>query len=158
MDQTSSKPNFAVPHAFFELFADRYLVAEMFFYVMLRKLMAQSETENGWVLLLDAPGSTAIKRNQTFAYYGLSSRTCKSARRKLKEDGLIECRWAHGRKGHRIGTGYRLVDERLAQNPKMIHQSIIGRVGTRVEGVSATQKEVLGEFAGIGGGVHNALD
>lgn len=160
MVDTNDNSIFSVPHAFFELFADRYLVAEMFFYVMLRKLMAQSATESGWMLLLDTPGHAATNRNRTFAYYGLSPRTCKSARKKLLADGLIVTRYVHDRKGHRVGTEYKLVDEGLARAPKAVHQAILGRLDRgETNGDVRGKDRPLEAFSGIVGatmGVNNS--
>jgi hypothetical protein len=148
---------FAIPHAFDDFFGKRYTVPEKYFYITLRKLIDRHNADSGWVLLFDASGPASGNRSDTFESFGLSKRTCKSARRKLKEDGLIECRWSHGRKGHRIGTEYRLVDERLAQNPKAIHRAIIGRQARGFEGVSTTRSDVVGDFVGVAGHVHNDL-
>ena len=118
---------FAVPHAFFDARNDRYTPNEMFFYVALRKLIDQLNPEGDWTLLFDAPGNATVGRHDCFASYGLSMRVCKSARRKLREDGLIETRYKHDRKGHRIGTEYRLVDDKLAHTPKAVYREIMGQ-------------------------------
>ena len=140
MGEISNNSIFSVPRAFEEIFGKRYTVPEKYFYMMLRMLVNRFPSESGWALLFDASGPAVSGSRETFASYGLSKRTCKSARRKLKEEGLIETRYKHDRKGHRIGTEYRLVDERLAKNPKAIHQAIIGRAGRGIGGVSTTQK------------------
>ena len=141
MDQDQGNSTFVVPHAFDDYFGKRYTVPEKYFYVALRKMIDQHRTGSGWVLLFDAPGPASGNHGGTFESFGLSKRTCKSARQKLKEDGLVECRWAHGRKGNRIGTEYRLIDERLEQNPKSIHRAIMGRTSSELEGVPALPRE-----------------
>ncbi len=142
------EPMFAVPHAFFDLITDGYSIAERLFYITLRKLMAGHESE-AWVLLLDAPGATACEMGKTFACYGLSARACKSARKKLVRDGLIATRYARNRKGHRIGTEYRLVDEGFARLPKAVHQAILGRSGAlEVNGGLEREHRTLEDFSG----------
>lgn len=143
---------FAVPHAFFELRAEKYTPGEVLFYIVLRRLISQLNRGDEWTLLFDAAGPASGNRQKCFVTYGVSARTCKAARKKLLADGIIATRYARDRKGHRIGTEYRLVDERFAQNPRAIHRSIMGRTIRGFEGVSVTQKEVLGEFSGLEGG------
>lgn len=141
-----TEPMFAVPHAFFDLADERYSIAERFFYITLRKFMAEHGGE--WLLLLDAPGTTACEKGRTFAFYGLSARTCKSARKKLVRDGLIATRYARNRKGHRIGTEYRLVDEGFARLPKAVHQAILaGPHAVGGNGGMEREQRTLGAFS-----------
>ena len=148
MDFASDVSTFAVPCAFGDFFGKRYTVPEKYFYIVLRKMVDQQKSESGWTLLFDVSGPATRSRCESFALHGLSRRVCKSARRKLKEEGLIETRYAHSRKGHRIGTEYRLIDERLARNPKAIHRAILGRSGCESEGVSVLKSEAPRDFLG----------
>lgn len=154
---------FAIPHAFFDLFTRRYSAAESLYYILLRKLVSRSAAPNGWVLLHDAAGPAAPQGSPTFAFYGISARTCKSARKKLLADGLIRTRYARNRKGHRIGTEYRLVDEGFLKAPKAVHQAILGNLGQRgINGGLGETERPLGAFSGVveepGGGDSPALD
>ena len=115
--------------AFERIFGGEYSVREKYFYVILRSLCLSRKSEDGWVFLSDAPKQQLW---DGFGSYGLSPRVCKSSRRKLKRDGLLECRYIHGAKGHRVGTAYRLLDERFANDPKAIHAAIIGGLERRV--------------------------
>ncbi len=156
------EPMFAVPHAFFDLIADGYSIAERLFYITLRKFMAGHE-DGEWVLLLDAPGATAIEKGRTFAFYSLSARVCKSARKKLVRDGLIATRYARNRKGHRIGTEYKLVDEGFARLPKAVHQAILARSGAvggngEPEREHRTLEAFSGPFGAPTGGDSPGLD
>ncbi len=163
METDAHNSTFAVPHAFFDLFARRYSAAESLYYILLRKLIAQSAAPNGWALLHDAAGPTALQGNPTFAFYGVSARTCKSARKKLLADGLIATRYARNRKGHRIGTEYRLLDEGFSRAPKAVHQAILGNLGQGgATGGFADKERPLGAFSrvveGPRGGDSPALD
>ena len=133
---------FGIPHAFEDDFGNRYTVPEKYFYVMLRKCMDELQPADGWFFCADTAIVKEGKRNDGFASRGLSSRTCKSARKKFKADGFIETRYVHDRKGHRIGTEYRLVDACFAKTPKAIHRSIMG-------GAVWKNETVLHEFHGI---------
>jgi len=111
------------------MFGSAYSVREKYFYALLRELWLHRKSEDDWLLFND---SQEDRRPAGFRSYGLSSRICKSARQKLKRDGLLECRYVHGAKGYRIGTEYRLLDERFTTNPKATHTAIIGRLGEGV--------------------------
>ena len=150
METDAHISTFVVPHAFFDLFARRYSAAESLYYILLRKLVSRSAAPNGWALLHDAAGPTALQGSPTFAFYGISARTCKSARKKLLTDGLIATRYARNRKGHRIGTEYKLVDEGFLKAPKAIHQAILGRLGNEgANGGFEGKERPLGAFSGI---------
>jgi hypothetical protein len=123
---------FSIPHAFEDDFGRRYTVPEKYFYVALCGMVARRQAVDGWTLLFDAPGSAIGNEPWSFASFGLSRRVCKSARKKLKEDGLIEVRYAHDRRGHRIGTEYRLLDGKFAQSPRVVHAAILGSLGREV--------------------------
>ena len=133
---------FAIPYAFEDLFGHQYNVPEKYFYAMLRKRADELSSMDGWFFCADAAISMAGKGDRGFASCGLSPRTCKSARKKLKADGLVETRYVHGRKGYRIGTEYRLIDDGFAKHPKAIHRSIMG-------GSVWKNETVLHEFHGI---------
>jgi hypothetical protein len=113
---------------FERLFGGAYSVREKYFYVLLRELCQSKQSSDEWLLLND----TAKGRSLGFASYGLSARVCKAARRKLKQDGLIECRYVHGTKGQRIGTGYRLLDGKFETNAKTVHAAIMRQFGDGV--------------------------
>ncbi len=140
--------SFSVPRVFEDLFGRKYTVPEKYFYMVLRMLSDRLQSEDGWLFLVDS-ASEGINRNG-FKSYGLSARVCKSARKKLKTDGLIETRYVYGRKGYRTGTEYRLLENRLSRAPKTIHQEIMGRLGDR-ESALATQNEgKMGVSGGVG--------
>ncbi|SRR6266481_6454216 len=115
--------------AFERAFGDRYSVREKYFYILLRALWSSKKSSDGWAFFNDASKG---RPRDGFRFYGLSARVCKLARRKLKHDGLLECRYVHGPKGHRIGTAYRLLDERFIAGPKAIHAAVMGRFGNEV--------------------------
>lgn len=105
---------FSVPHDFFEeSFAAKYTIAERYFYITLRRLKDRSQNENEWFLFRDRPRNSDEGILSGFRIYGLSARVCKSARKKLKADGLIDLRHVYSRKGHRVGTEYQILDERF---------------------------------------------
>ncbi len=133
---------FAIPHAFEDDFGNRYTPPEKYFYMMLRKRADEFPSTDGWLFCADTVVSRDGRSDRGFVSCGLSPRTCKSARKKLKADGLIETRYVHDRKGHRIGTEYRLVDACFAKTPKAIHRSIMG-------GAVWKNETVLHEFHGI---------
>lgn len=151
MNQTLNNSTLAILSAFEDFFGRHYTAPEKYFYVTLRRMFEQQKAKDGWVLLFDTSGSATRNRYEGFSSYGLSARVRKNARKKLKEDGLIETRYAHGRKGYRIGTEYRLIDDRLLRNPKAIHQAILGRADERLEDVSAGQSRGFEAFEGAEG-------
>lgn len=113
-DSINSIKFFSVPHDFFEEpFATKYTLAERYFYITLRRLKDRSQNEGEWHLFRDRPRSTDEGLLPGFRTYGLSARVCKSGRKKLKADELIDFRHVYSRKGHRIGTEYKLLDERF---------------------------------------------
>ncbi len=113
---------------FERLFGSEYSVREKYFYVLLREMWQSRKSSDGWLLFSDADKG----RSAGFACYGLSARVCKAARQKLKQDGLIECRYVHGTKGQRVGTEYRLLDSKLATNAKTVHAAIMSQFGREV--------------------------
>jgi hypothetical protein len=133
---------FSIPHAFEDDFGNRYTAPEKYFYMMLRKRADELQPTDGWLFCADTAVSRDGKVDRGFVSCGLSPRTCKSARKKLKVDGLIETRYVHGRKGYRIGTEYRLIDDGFAKTPKAIYRSIMG-------GAMWKHETVLHEFHGI---------
>lgn len=147
----STTASFSVPHAFEDLFGQKYTVREKYFYVMLRKLFDRFKSDDGWFSFADTIQSKDRGVESGFEYFGLSARVCKSARRKLKEDGLIETRYVHGEKGYRKGTGYRLLDAKLADHNKTTHRAIMGQLG----GPKGAQGDETGQnqrvLRGIGG-------
>lgn len=117
--------NNSIIMVFERIFGGAYSVREKYFYVLLRELYHSKKLKDGWLLFGDA----AEGRSAGFGLYGLSARVCKSARKKLKQDELIECSYVHGAKGHRIGTQYRLLDGRLIVPSKMVHAAIMSKFG-----------------------------
>ncbi len=149
MDAPSLEKSLGIPEAFEERYGRNYTVKEKYFYLILRQLWNRKKSEDGWVLFNDFQKGRPEKG---FKSYGLSARVCKSARRKLKADGLIETRYAHGENGYRKGTEYRLLDGKLRLDRKAIHQSIIGRLGggnTDPEGKNGENQRVSWEI-GVG--------
>ena len=115
--------------AFEKIFGELYSVREKYFYILLRTLWASKKSQDGWAFFNDYSKG---RPRDGFRFYGLSARVCKLARQKLKRDGLLECRYVHGPKGHRIGTEYRLLDEKFTAGPKAIHAAVMGRFGKEV--------------------------
>lgn len=130
MDMTDIARNtsrgFPVPHAFEELFGDRYIPQEKYFYVILCKLSYTYADSDGWFLGADA-GQKGHGILHGFDKYGITQGICKSARKKLIADGLLECRYIHGPKGYRIGIAYRLLDDRLHNHTRMVYDAILNR-------------------------------
>ena len=115
--------------AFEGMFGNAYSVREKYFYILLRELWLSKRTHDGWAFFTDFSKG---RSRDGFRFYGLSARVCKSARQKLKRDGLLECRYVHGPKGHRIGTAYRLLDEKFTGGPKAIHAAVMSQFGKEV--------------------------
>lgn len=141
---------FAIPHAFEDLFGRNYTVPEKYFYMMLRGLLDRAQSVDGWIFFADLAGSAEGSSKNGFEAYGLSTRTCKSARKKLKEDGLIETRYVHSKKGYRIGTEYRLLDDKFIHAPKAIHWEIMSRLNGRLSVPLPSNKEKARVIEGIG--------
>jgi len=115
--------------AFERAFGEAYSVREKYFYILLRTLWVAKKSPDGWAFFSDFSKGRA---RDGFRFYGLSARVCKSARQKLKRDGLLECCYVHGPKGHRIGTAYRLLDEKFTGGSKAIHAAVMGQFGKEV--------------------------
>jgi len=150
---------FPVPHAFEDLFGQKYTAQEKYFYVMLRKLSDCFQSNDGWFPALDR--SKKSEKNDggfrsVFDQCGFSARACKSARKKLKVAGLIECRYIHGEKGYRIGTEYRLLDEKLADHNKAIHRAIMGQLGGPKSIQGGKNRENQGSLEDVGAGHKSA--
>lgn len=115
--------------AFERAFGEAYSVREKYFYILLRSLWLSKKSHDGWAFFRD---SSKSRPQDGFRFYGLSARVCKLARQKLRRDGLLECRYVHGPKGHRIGTAYRLLDAKFTAGPKAIHAVVMGQFGKEV--------------------------
>ncbi len=146
----SDSRSFSVPHAFEDLFGQKYTAREKYFYVMLRKLSDRFQSDDCWFSFADTIQSKERGVESGFAYFGLSARVCKSARRKLKQDGLIEIRYLHGEKGYRKGTAYRLLDAKLADHNKATHRAILGQFGKQKGAQEGKNGENHGAWRDIG--------
>jgi hypothetical protein len=140
---------FGVPRAFEDFFGKGYTAPEKYFYVMLRKRLDELQPKDGWFFCADVAVVRDGRRDDGFASCGLSSRTCKSARKKLKADSLIETRYVHGRKGHRIGTEYRLLDDKLSRTPELVYRQVMSRLETRAPAQLGTTRQDSRVFRGI---------
>jgi len=101
-----------------------YSISEKYFYIILCHLHKEYKNNNGFFLGHDNVTKNGIP---SFKSFGISQRICKSARKKLKDGGLIVFRHVYGEKGHRIGTEYDLCDLVIGENPKEVHARILNK-------------------------------
>lgn len=127
MDHARQHANseYVILSSFEEIFGIRYTLGEKYFYTMLRMLSQQHADPEGWFMYGDSANKEQ-GRLHGFNKFGFSRRVCKEARKKLKEDKLIACAYRYGIKGSRIGTAYRLVDDKLIRSPRQLHEQILG--------------------------------
>lgn len=106
------------------LMRNRYSIAEKYFYIVLCYLHKRYKNESGNFIGHDFAVQKGIPSFKTF---GLSQRICKKARKRLKDDGLIEFEHVYGKKGYRVGTQYSLCDMEFKEYPKEVHDRILNR-------------------------------
>lgn len=106
------------------LLSNRYTIAEKYFYIVLCYLSEQREGGQGFFV-----GHDLIFQNGTppLRAFGLSRRICISARRRLKDGGLISSRHIYSIKGHRVGTEYRIANTNNQGRIKAIHAQIFDK-------------------------------
>ena len=125
---------FSIPCAFERLFGNAYAPEEKYFYVILRMVSDWRADKDGWFTCSD---TLRKEKGITcgFDIYAFTTGLCKRARKKLIRDKLIECRYVHGIKGHRIGIAYRLNDEGLKDNARIAYDAILNRGWTDTRGL-----------------------
>ena len=120
--------------SFERIFGFSYAPEEKYFYVILRMLSERRKDANGLFTCSDA-----LRKEKGitcgFDIYGFTAGLCKRARKKLIRDKLIECRYVHGIKGHRVGIAYRLNDEGLKDNARIVYDAILNRGWTDKRGL-----------------------
>lgn len=104
------------------LMRNRYSIAEKYFYIVLCYLHKRYKNDSGTFIGHDMAIQNGIP---SFKIFGLSQRICKKARKRLKDDCLIDFRHVYGRKGYRVGTQYRLCDIELKEYAKEAHNRIL---------------------------------
>lgn len=107
---------FKVPHKFEEGCGELFTSSEKYFFVMLCKLENRFGTKEGWFWHIDKEFETKKGSLLGFKTFGLSSSTCKRARKKLKKYDLVEIKSGWNKSGHRSGTWYRIKWEKFEQN------------------------------------------
>ncbi len=105
-------------------FDQQYTIPEKYFYIVLCYLRERYKNSEGFFIGHDNVTKNGIP---SFKSFGISQRICKSARKKLKADGLIAFWHVYGEKGHRIGTEYDLCEAPIGENPKEIHARILNK-------------------------------
>jgi len=98
---------FKTPHRFEELYGNKLRPGEKYFYIILIKLLNRLGTEDGWFWHVDKTFETKEGNILGFESFGFSISTCKRARKKLKELGLLETKYGWSKKGHRVATHYK---------------------------------------------------
>lgn len=98
---------FMVSHKFEEKFGDKLTPSEKYFYIILIKLLNRLGSEDGWFWQVDKTFKTKGDNLLGFESFGFSISTCKRARKKLKELGLLETKYGWSKKGYRVATHYK---------------------------------------------------
>ena len=124
MENLIQNKSFTAPNNPEVLIGDRYSVAEKYFYIVLCYLHKKYKDNSGNFIGHDIAIQNGIPPFKTF---GLSQRICKQARKRLKDDDLINFKYVYGRKGYRVGTQYRLCDIELREYAKEVHERILNR-------------------------------
>jgi len=106
------------------LMGGRYSVAEKYFYIVLCYLHKRYKDDSGNFIGHDISVQKGVP---SFKIFGLSQRIWKQARKRLKDDGLIEFEHVYGKKGYRVGTQYRLCDMEFKEYSKEVHNRILNR-------------------------------
>lgn len=157
----TGKGFFKVPHALLEnpVIIDSLTHAEFHFLMVLLKLFNQygKQSEDGSFWHTDKTFTAKDGAICGFEQYKLSTRVCKSARKKLVQLGLIEIRRERSANGVRYGgTVYRLTDMHLIANTKG-SKSALDRVQTvplqehhpdpRIRELNNKKKELIDSFS-----------
>jgi hypothetical protein len=156
----TGKGFFKVPHALLEnpAIIDSLTHAEFHFLMVLLKLFNQygKKSEDGSFWHTDKMFTAKDGAICGFEQYKLSTRVCKSARKKLVQLGIIETRRERSANGVRYGgTVYRLIDTHLIANTKG-SKSALGRERNellqehnpdpRIREINIKKKELIDSF------------